>query len=641
MPTQVCRVRQSLPLAVWLGALAMGMTSAGALAQAAGQAAEPTKGVVWLETSGWDEILVSPKDARLKAAMKMLPERLAEIPGELPEEARRELPAGVFDLAAALISSPFRAALAYDPENPSGGFFGGGLIVSFLNADKAGAEKTAGYVQSLVGLSPFKPKPSKAIAGMSDILLPFGMVRTGPRQTSRGPGGWAYELHVGTLPEPDALLNGIDEAKEAGVKPYLRARFDAAPLEPLLEFVEVMAGEEPEAAEMIEAVKETGVVGPNGVKATHVSGYAEDRAVKVTRVKGLSAHAAKLGLSDKPVPASAMKVIPSDAHWGTIGSFETGYFRQQIDTAMQNPEAQEALAQIKAHTGVDPVEDLLGSIGGCGAVYLADSTGGGGLMSMVFAVGVKDQAKLTAAMKKLSTHVNEFLSSPETARGYAMVRTWTDESAPGCEMHSVSFAGLPVPIEVTWSIAGDWLVAGLTPQAALMAARQASGKGDGGIVSNPRIAAAMPKGEFISFSFNDPAKTLREGYPLASMAGSAVANLVRSRAGGVGGKGAAREVGLVVPPLADLLAGARASVSWTAWEGGDLVQRSEGDRSQIVQMAMKAGQFMPFAPVLSLGGAGAALGAMQDQMKGLNAPTMGGGPDDEDEVEEEEGMEGE
>lgn len=632
MPNQVCRVSRSRPVSMCAVAMAVGLTGAGALAQGAGQAAEPPKGVVWLETSGWDEILVSPKDARLKAAMKMLPERLAEIPGELPEEARRELPAGVFDLAAALIASPFRAAVAYDPENPLGGFFGGGLIVSFLDADKAGAEKTAGYVQSLVGLSPFKPKPSKAIAGMSDILLPFGMVRTGPRQSSRG---WAYELHVGTLPEADALLNGVEEAKEAGVRPYLRARFDAAPLEPLLEFVEVMAGEEPEAAEMIKAVKEAGVVGPNGVKVTHVSGYAEDRAVKVTRVKGLSAHAAKLGLSDKPVPAGAMKVIPSDAHWGTIGSFETGYFRQQIDTVMQNPEAREALAQFKAHTGVDPVEDLLGSVGGTGAVYVADSTGGGGLMSMVLAVGVKDKAKLGGALKKLSGHVNEFLSSPETARGYALVRTWTDESAPGCEMHSVSFAGLPVPLEVTWSMAGDWLVAGLTPQAALVAARQASGKGDGGIGANPRIAAAMPKGEFVSFSFNDPAKTLREGYGVASMAGSAVSNLVRSRAGS---KGASREVGLVVPPLGDLVEGARASVSWTAWEQGDLVQRSEVDRSQIVQWAMKAGQYMPFAPVLSLGGAGAVIGGMQEQMRGLRGPAMGGGHDEEE--DEEEGGEG-
>ena len=50
---------------------------------------------------------------------------------------------------------------------------------------------------------------------------------------------------------------------------------------------------------------------------------------------------------------------------------------------------------------------------------------------------------------------------------------------------------------------------------------------------------------------------------------------------------------------------------------------------------------MPFAPVLSLGGAGAAIGGMQEQMKGLRGPAMGGGHDEEDEVEVEEGMEGE
>ncbi len=614
----MCRVHRALPVAF---VATISLAAASGLAQPEAKPVPtpppPTPGVLWLETASWDSILVSPKDARLKQAMKLFPARIADLHKELPPEAQHELPTAAFDLAAALLANPVRAAVAYDPENPAGGFFGGGLLLSFLHGEKTSAESTAGYVQTLSGLSPFKPKASKAFSGMSDYLLPFGMVRSGPRQTAAG---WAYELHVGTLGDPDALLAGLADVSEAGVKAYFKSRFDMAPLSPLLDFVEVMAGEEPEAAAMIAMARESGVFGPNGVKATFVAGYTDDRAVTVLRAKGLSQHVATLGMSTKPVTSAMMKVIPADAHFGTIATFDTSVYRQQIDTLItSNEEAAEGFGRFREMTGVDLNADVLGSIGGSGAFYHADSTGGGGVMSVVVALGVTDKARLGGALDKLAAKANEFLANPETARGYAQLRRWTDDSAPGCAFHSISFAGLPFPLEITYALAGDWLLASLTPQGALVAARQAVGKGDGGIASNPRIASALPKGEYVSFSFNDPTKTVREGYAVTSMVGAAVANLVRSRAGATG---TPREVGMVVPPLGDLLDGARAIVKWTAWESGDLVQRSESDRSMLVQMSAKVGMFMPYVPLLSLGGAGAMIGAAQEQMRAF--PPMGG-----------------
>jgi hypothetical protein len=227
---------------------------------------------------------------------------------------------------------------------------------------------------------------------------------------------------------------------------------------------------------------------------------------------------------------------------------------------------------------------------------MADSTGGGGMMSIVMAASISDKDRLASALTKITTTANKMLAEQDKARGYAAIRDWTDPRAPGCSFHSVSFPGLPVPLEVTYAFAGDWLVAGLTPQAVLAAARQAAGKGDGGILSNPRVADAMPKGAKLNgFSFADPTKTLREGYPAVSFAGSAVANLVRSRAGA-----GARDPGLLVPTYTELLDGARACVSWTTWEGDDYIYRTEGDRSQLVNLAMTAGKVTPFLPLVAL-----------------------------------------
>ncbi len=586
---------------------------------------QPTNGVLWFETGDWDAILVSPKDQALKRAIKMLPARLREVKGELPPDA--PVPTEALDLAGRLLSSPVRAAFAYNPEQQTGGFFGGGAVLSFLTGAEAEAGKTGSLVNALVKLSPFKPKESKAFAGMSEVLLPFGTIRGGPRQTAKG---WAYDLHVGTMSEPDTILGELDTIAISGVKPYFKARFDAAPLNPLMDFIEMMAGDNPQAADGIAKIKESGVLGPKGVKGTYLCGYAEDRSVSETRISGLAGAATALGMSKTPLTDADLKVIPADAHWGIIGSFESTYLTQQVQSALELPDARAAVDQFKQMTGVDPVADLLAPLGGTFALYLADSTGGGGLMSMVVVTGVTDPQKFSGAIGKLTTMANGILAEEDKAKGYVLVRDWAHESAPGAKFQSLSFPGLPVPIEVTYAFAGKWVVAGLTPQAALVAARQAMGKGDGGITTNERIGAAMPKGKsMVSFTFNDPAKTLREGYAVASMAGSALGNLMRTR----GKAKEVREPGLVTPPYADLLAGARGQVSWTTWEGDEYVQRSEGDRSQLVDLSMRAGQLMPFLPLISLGGAGAAAAGFQEaQRQGMVPGPMddfGGGDDGE------------
>jgi hypothetical protein len=580
--------------------------SAGTLLAQGNQPKPAPTNVLTLETGDLDKYFVSPKDEALKRALRMIPARVNEVPGEVPM-GNDAPPPQAFELLSRVLSSPVRLALSYNAEN-QGGFMGAGLVLSLSAPSEQEAKKTDSLVNSILQTTPLRPKPSQAVPGMGDILTPIGTVRLGPRQTAKG---WAYEIQAGTVGDPDASFAALDSINIAGVTPHTRVRFDAAPLAPLLDFVEMFAAGEPEAAAMIQQVRESGVLGPDGLKSTIVSGYTADRSVSVITVKGLAPLAPKMGISRSTLTEAQLRVIPADAHWGGMGIYDPTYIRDQINTASQVPQARQGLDEFKQITGVDLVTDVVGTIGGTVAYYLADSTGGGGMTSIVMAVSVSDKDRLASALAKITATANNVLAQPDKARGYAAVRDWTDSRAPGCAFHSVSFPGLPVPVEVTFAMAGDWLVAGLTPQATLAAARQASGKGDGGILSNPRIADAMPKGaKFNGFSFADPTKTLREGYPAVSFVGSAVANLVRSRPGGAG-----RDPGLLVPTYPELLEGARASVAWSTWEGDDYIYRREGDRSQLVCLGMSAGKITPFLPLLTMLGMG---GAMHHQAEEMN-----------------------
>jgi hypothetical protein len=249
-------------------------------------------------------------------------------------------------------------------------------------------------------------------------------------------------------------------------------------------------------------------------------------------------------------------------------------------------------------TGVDAVDDILGSLGGTFAVYMSDTTGGS-LGSLVFVTSLSDRAKFEQAHVKLMGVANTQLSKQEAARGYVRIRPWQDGST---QLFSISFPGLPVPLEVTYALQGNWLIGGLTPQATLAATRQAQGKGGKGLRDNSAFAEAIGGKEILSFSFIDTPRTLRDGYQYVSLAGSALANAVRSPVD------SERDPGLVVPTFAELKVGARPMVSFSYWRGDDMVSESHGDRSVLVNATGAIGAAAPFFPVVGalIGGAAAA-----------------------------------
>lgn len=585
-----------------------------ALAQPQGKAkdAAPPTGTVVLakEWAGVERMLVSPKDKALLEALHMVPARLRELPEELPDGANP--PPEAIEACIGLLSSPSRVGVTYEPNKPTGGFAGFGVVLSFDQADEPSAARLNGQIKQLLALAPNVPEaqPSKAFAAMSEISTPLGRVRFGPRAHAPADGGgagaWAYELHVGSVGDPDRAFGELSGVSSPGVKPFARARFDAAPLTPLLGMLQVFAAANPVAAQSIQRMVEGGFIGPESAKVNFVFGHDGEHAVAETAIRGLGDRAAKAGMSTQTLSDATLRAIPADAYWAWAGTGNMTYARQELESVFAaEPMAKQLLEQFQAQTGVDILEDVFGTLSGTNMMYYADSTGGPSLGGVVIGLGLNDAARLTTALTRLSELANGQLLNADP-KGHVSLRWWGEGSGNGAGGNgagprclSVRFPGLPVPIEPTFVIAGDWLIAGLTPQAALAAARQATGKGDDGVMSVPALASLFPAGKkFVTLSVTDTSKTMRHGYPIVSMLGSAVGNSVRSRGRVEAGKEPAREPGLIVPLYADLLKGACSQVTYSYWDGGDLVSRWVGDRSLLVNVSSTIGAAAPVLPLI-------------------------------------------
>lgn len=537
--------------------------------------------------SAW---LVDERDAGVKQALSMIPARLAEIRAEIPDMPEEAVP--LIQLALRTLAQPARFAVTYNPDNAAGGFFGYGLTLSVQARDKAHASELHGILHAAL-LEKFDdegmpaPVDSTRFSGMKDVTLPFGLVSYGPREAQ---GGWRYEVVVGAVDNPDAGFNLLPDAP-AGLAPVMRGSLHMAALTPGINMARTMAGKNmpPEGAEAIAALEAGGLIGPNAIAVDFVAGYTATESVSVMRVKGAEKYSETWHMSKVPVSAKDLAMVPADATMLSITKGDLSMFVDLIDKlAERGVPVGEALDEFKSHTGVDLKTEILATVGGTWGAYMSDSTGGGSLGSGVLFASLKDKATFAGAHQKLIAAAKEHLAEQEKGM-YVRPKAWKEGDV---ELVSLQFPGLPVPLEVTYAIAGDWLIAGLTPQAVVAASRQALGKGDGGVATNSVFASSFPKGrELIGVTYVDTSRGLRAGYPLISMAGSAFANLARSPSGD-------RDIGVVVPLYNDLAKGIKPMMQYTFWDGADLVTESHADRSSLVNVGGGLGTGASFWPLM-------------------------------------------
>ncbi len=561
------------------------------------------------ERSDLSKLLVDPRDQRLSKALGMLPARISELPGEAPNFPPDAVSA--IKTALSTFARPGRFGVTVNAGDPSNGLFGYGVVISAVAADQKDAESLHASILDMLKNAHLPPAPAgpKRFESMDDTIVgPAGRLSYGLFAD-----GWRYEVILGTMDDPDQAWINLPKATIDGLSPVLVGNFDFSGLTPAVNMLAAFAGpQNPEMKRAISEAGKAGFYGPNAMKADFEYGYTATESRGRVTIDGAGKFKDKLNLSTTALTPEEFSAVPADATMASVSKGDLAMFDSLITQMTErNPEAANGLKQFKDATGVDLQTDIIKTLGGTFAYYLSDSTGGGTIGSAVAMISFKDRAKFLEAHAKLLEFANNALQQAPDIGKYVRVQPWVED---GIELLSLRASGLPIPLELTYVATEKWLIAGLTPQATIAAAKQAMGKGDKGLASNAMFALQTKGKSLISATFMDSARFAHAGYPIISMIGSAISSGVRSPAFAAG---PARDPGMIVPTYADLTRELRPSVMISYWKGDSYVIDGYGDRSVIASAAGASGLFVQFAPIIGLGIAGAAGQTRQNDLQGM------------------------
>lgn len=562
------------------------------------------------ETAPIDTFLVDAKDANLRDALLMLPKRFAELRTELPDG--EEIPAELIAVIDKIMGKGARFSLELDPMNNAQSRFGVHACISLGFPNEAEARAVGKDVDTLwknaAGRNPPRTTLSKSIPTMQELATPAGNLRWGPRST---PTGWRYEIHFGS-PKLDELFASMQGTTLAGVKitPTSQFNFDPAALEPLMT---MFAAANPAGGMVAAQLADVGYFGENAISISNTTGFTETSSLSVSRIENARKHADALGLNDTPLTAAQLRIIPADAKFGSIASYSlTSTINQLTRVEESLPPEANVFEILRARVGVDIVSDLINHLGTTGGHYVSDSTGGGGLMSLVAFSSVKDNAKLTATLDKLAGSLNSTIDSLTQAQLRKELRYISINRSiyKNQKLYTLQFRGLPIPLELSLGLTDQWLFITLTPQACMAAIDQATSS-DPGFTTNPALTASIPSSRpLVRVAFNDVSRTMRDGYPALTLIGTAITSTVRSPS-------TDRDPGQVVPTYNQLMKGARARVSITIFDNDAYVTETTADRSTLVNAAASIGELSTFTPILAAAALGVAAVA-NEQTGGMN-----------------------
>lgn len=628
---QACQQRAGASRGAGVRRGAWAFSAAALLAVSAGWA-DPMVVAVF-EKAPAGKVLADANDAGLARALSMLPARLDELLTEVdadePEMARNAL-----RTVMAGVSGPMHVAVLHDT-NVTGGLFGYGVIARVALPDGEHADWLHGLVVG--GLTAqaqngaFTLTDSSSRPGLKEVQTPFATFRFGPTQVN---GAWVYEVLAGTVNITDWPRAERPSGLPDGVQEHIAFSMDLEGLTPAAQMGGTMArGAFPQITKIIGRANELGLLGENAIRGRTMMGVAGGGLYSRSELEGVGPIMNAMGFPAAPIDMSVLRAIPSDARAvivqrnGTFGANPFGDI--ELPTGMTIGQMTSAnFEQVKAMTGID-ITEIASYFGDTAVSYISDTTGGGSVLSGVALMSVKDAAGLRKAEAQVLAAAEKGLAAfgPQAKR--VGVREWTQE---GVTFHTLRVSGVPVPLEPTYVVTDDWFILSLSPAGALAAARQATGRGDGGLPANPRFAEAFKAadGPVWSMGFVDSYATIPGGYALVSRVGSAIANGVRS------GLGDDRDPGLVVPPMGDLRDGVRPLLWYVQFDGDSMTTVSTGDGSLLANAAATIGSVQELVPFVAGAALGGALGsdALDDVMD-----RMGGGDDweYEEEFEEDEG----
>lgn len=532
---------------------------------AAGASQTPDTAALAIESAGLEALMPDRRDAILRSLIRLLPDRLLEISTEIPDA--QALPEPLVRMFADAISSPMtmRVDIADDPAA------GGPPMSAQMTIHPRERATAQGMSDMLVGAATAQGMQFRRSddPGIRTTDSPMGPMVVGVRDFD---GRGAFVIGVNAAAEARTEITG--HGLPAGVTPAIAAHFDTRRLTPLIEMMAAQSGEPEGAAQMQMA----GIGGPDGMKATIAYGFDDERAHTSIVMHDHAALAERLGLDPSAtIPMSELRAIPRDpiAVQTSVGAISQ--LVRTIDNAMSTvPEIADGAGQVDAVLGFSLRDDLIAHLGDTITVYRSDATGGGGLMSTVALVGLSDPDALARTHQSLVDRINREVTP--LARGYVSIRS---SMVGEQELFTLSFNGIPVPLELTWGIQGDHLVLGASTNAVVTAMAQARSGRDS--FADRRDVAAMAGGSLeglTALRYMDTPRAAAAGYGGASLLAAAIGNALRSPRSTV-----ARDPGPSMPSYAEFVDGIVPMVMVTRWDGDDLVTRAQSHRSMMVNLA--------------------------------------------------------
>ncbi len=570
-------IGMSKPRPFLVGVLAGSMAMSPA-AWAFGRA--PASDAIVVQSGGIDALLVDKKDAGLKRALMMLDDRLLELPAELDQE---DMPAGMIKTVWDQLISPMTLRFAMDDAPAEGAApFHMQLIVQSM--EPGSARSTAGMIASMLEDQGAEWAEGPA-GGIRETEAPFGRMMLGAAAVN-GKESLVIGMNGLNLDAPALDVTGL---LPKGVAPAMAFHADMKQMTPLMQ----MAMQHPQAAAFADMMESAGMMGEDAIVMDGAFGHGEDRMYGGAIYRGYAKAASNWGmLPGKSLPKSFLQAVPADATYVAAGMFDWSSLPQMLRMfAEQAGEEQDPFEVMAEELGFNPDTDLIAHLGDTYAMYQSDTTGGGGLMSMIGIVTLKDAAAFARTHEQIKTRINQL--GAREARGYVKIHSWQEG---GMQAFTLMTPGLPVPLELTWTIAGDRLVVGASPGAVISAVNQMK-SGKTSILDNKKLAemAGGPLDNLMAIEFVDTPRFVKQGYGVASVVGSMISNAVRSPSD------ASRDPGPIMMPYHEFVKGVQPMVVTGRWNGDDLVYSMQGDRSVMVNIAGAGGAMGGMAGIVVMG----------------------------------------
>lgn len=524
-------------------------------------------------SAGLEQIFVDEKDQALVTALQLVRERIAELPQELDNPM---IPVPPIQLVYDLFTSRMliRAGMLPDADPMAGPPFY--AQINFMADDASGAQSLAQRFAQMAQMAPAPSLPAEDAPGFEAIDLNGLSLYHGVLEPD-GPASFVIALNKLHPRLPDRPELGLPE----GVRPVLALKFDAAAIRPLIEMMVERMG--PQGDMVLAQLEMYGLVGPEPIALVVAMGHGPDRTHGIVRYTNYVQLAERQGtLVREPLTRQHLSMIPVDATAAQVGRVNFSAYVEMIRQmgAMQAQMGGEMAAEddpiemIAQETGFHLERDLTDHLGQTFGFYMSDATGGGGLFSSVMFVELSNPAGLSAALDRLVETVNAL--AREHAKGYVQMRA---VNVRGHDLMMLTFPGLPVPLEISCAIGGNYFFAGLSPHAVVAAIDQAKGNGPS-LLDNAgfkQMGGDDWQGA-MQVSFTDTPRLARAGYGLTSLLCAAIGNAVRSPTD------PQRDPGIILPSFHDLMAGAKPATSFYRLDGNDLVLTTQADRSVLVNL---------------------------------------------------------